>query len=89
VRDEAHRVRSGGATSPRLSLSLSALRAGLLILRHGSMSRPHRNERPDPRDANHATQETAMTTQAINCTFTQSQKDQMLNGNWGTGKFLF
>jgi hypothetical protein len=24
-----------------------------------------------------------------NCTFTQSQKDAMLNGNWGTGKFLF
>ncbi len=24
-----------------------------------------------------------------NCTFTQSQKDQMLNGSWGTGKFLF
>ncbi len=24
-----------------------------------------------------------------NCTFTQSQKDQMLNGNWGVGKFLF
>jgi hypothetical protein len=24
-----------------------------------------------------------------NCTFTQSQKDQMLNGRWGSGKFLF
>jgi hypothetical protein len=24
-----------------------------------------------------------------NCTFTQAQKDKMLNGNWGTGKFLF
>jgi hypothetical protein len=23
------------------------------------------------------------------CTFTQSQKDDMLNGNWGSGKFLF